>query len=67
MAKVAWPEEGKRSVIGKRISRVDGPAKVTGEAKYAYDINRVRGCFTPKQSPLLMRTPNLKRIDLIRC
>ncbi|MDA0749231.1 MAG: hypothetical protein O2964_00810, partial [Verrucomicrobia bacterium] len=40
MANVAWPKEGDRSVIGKRISRVDGPVKVSGEAKYSYDINR---------------------------
>src|SRR5262249_35767448 len=26
--------------IGKRIKRVDGPDKVSGRAKYSYDINR---------------------------
>ncbi len=40
MADYKWPEEGKRSLIGKRISRVDGPQKVTGKAKYTFDINR---------------------------
>ena len=40
MANVAWPAEGERQVIGERIPRVDGPAKVTGAAKYSYDINR---------------------------
>jgi xanthine dehydrogenase YagR molybdenum-binding subunit len=40
MAEYKWPEEGKRSLIGKRISRVDGPEKVSGRAKYTYDINR---------------------------
>ena len=34
----AWPE--KPRLIGTRISRVDGPLKVTGRAKYSYDINR---------------------------
>lgn len=33
-----WPE--KTRLIGTRISRVDGPLKVTGRAKYSYDINR---------------------------
>ena len=33
-----WPE--KPRLIGTRISRVDGPLKVTGRAKYSYDINR---------------------------
>ena len=40
MAKYFWPEADKRSLIGKRISRIDGPAKVRGEARYSYDVNR---------------------------
>jgi len=40
MAEYKWPEAEKRSLIGKRISRVDGPAKVSGKAKYSYDLNR---------------------------
>jgi xanthine dehydrogenase YagR molybdenum-binding subunit len=40
VAEYKWPDAGKRSLIGKRISRVDGPDKVSGRAKYAYDINR---------------------------
>ena len=38
--KYDWPEAGQRKLIGKRISRLDGPVKVRGEAKYSYDINR---------------------------
>ena len=34
-----WPAPEKRSLIGKRISRVDGPFKVSGRAKYTYDYN----------------------------
>ena len=34
-----WPAEGERSLIGKRINRLDGPDKATGRAKYAYDRN----------------------------
>jgi xanthine dehydrogenase YagR molybdenum-binding subunit len=40
MAKVDWPAADKRSLIGKRISRIDAPLKTTGAAKYSYDINR---------------------------
>jgi xanthine dehydrogenase YagR molybdenum-binding subunit len=40
MAEYKWPEPEKRTLIGKRISRVDGPDKVSGKAKYTYDINR---------------------------
>jgi xanthine dehydrogenase YagR molybdenum-binding subunit len=37
--KYDWPEAGERKLIGKRISRVDGPAKSSGKAKYTYDVN----------------------------
>ncbi len=40
MADYKWPDAGKRAYIGKRISRIDGPDKVSGRAKYSYDINR---------------------------
>jgi xanthine dehydrogenase YagR molybdenum-binding subunit len=33
----SWPQ--KRRLIGKRIQRLDGPAKATGKAKYSYDMN----------------------------
>ncbi len=45
MADYKWPEEGKRSLIGKRISRIDGPLKVSGKAKYTFDINRPEMLF----------------------
>jgi xanthine dehydrogenase YagR molybdenum-binding subunit len=38
--KYGWPVPEKRSLIGKRISRVDGPDKVSGRAKYTYDVHR---------------------------
>ncbi|HEX9149284.1 MAG TPA: hypothetical protein VF958_09010, partial [Thermoanaerobaculia bacterium] len=40
MAEYPWPPAEKRKLIGKRISRVDGPEKLTGRAKYTYDIRR---------------------------
>jgi xanthine dehydrogenase YagR molybdenum-binding subunit len=40
MAEYQWPPADKRSLIGKRISRVDGPQKVTGRGKYTYDVKR---------------------------
>jgi xanthine dehydrogenase YagR molybdenum-binding subunit len=39
MAEYKWPEADKRTLIGKRISRVDGPQKVSGRAKYSFDYN----------------------------
>lgn len=40
MATAKWPSPAERTLIGKRVDRVDGPAKATGAARYAYDINR---------------------------
>ncbi|HEY3138202.1 MAG TPA: xanthine dehydrogenase family protein molybdopterin-binding subunit [Blastocatellia bacterium] len=40
MAEYKWPDADKRNLIGKRISRIDGPFKVSGRAKYSFDVNR---------------------------
>ena len=40
MAEYKWPDADKRTHIGKRISRLDGPDKVSGRAKYNSDVNR---------------------------
>src|SRR3954453_2455392 len=39
MPNYSWPEESKRKIIGKRISRLDGPDKSSGRAKYPSDLN----------------------------
>lgn len=36
---VAWGRPEERYLTGHDVPRVDGPDKVTGKAKYAYDIN----------------------------
>jgi xanthine dehydrogenase YagR molybdenum-binding subunit len=36
--KYPWPEKSR--LLGTRISRIDGPHKVSGRAKYSYDITR---------------------------
>jgi xanthine dehydrogenase YagR molybdenum-binding subunit len=36
--KYPWP--AKPTLIGTRVQRLDGPDKVTGKAKYTFDINR---------------------------
>ncbi|HKV28331.1 MAG TPA: xanthine dehydrogenase family protein molybdopterin-binding subunit [Candidatus Acidoferrales bacterium] len=40
MADYHWPPADRRSLIGKRTKRIDGPVKSSGRAKYSYDINR---------------------------
>src|SRR5438045_19269 len=34
----SWPK--KRRLLGTKITRLDGPEKATGRAKYSFDINR---------------------------
>src|SRR4051812_49850005 len=37
MGKYSWPETP--ALLGTPITRLDGPDKVTGRARYSYDIN----------------------------
>ena len=39
MSQFSWPDPATRPLLGKSISRVDGPAKSSGHAKYTYDYN----------------------------
>ena len=34
-----WPSDAKLSIVGRPHSRVDGIEKITGQAKYAHDVN----------------------------
>ena len=45
MPDYGWPDAEHRTLIGKRISRVDSPVKVSGRAKYTYDYNGVNMLF----------------------
>src|SRR6185295_5909708 len=38
-AKYGWPAKEKTSLLGKKVTRLDGMPKSTGMAKYTYDIN----------------------------
>ena len=38
MPEYSWPPMAKRRVMGKRRTRLDGAAKASGKAKYAYDV-----------------------------
>ena len=39
MPEYRWPDRNERQILGKRVSRLDGPDKVTGKAKYTSDVN----------------------------
>src|SRR5881296_226090 len=40
MPEYKWPDMKERSLLGKRVSRLDGPDKVSGNAKYCSDVKR---------------------------
>jgi xanthine dehydrogenase YagR molybdenum-binding subunit len=40
MPDYAWPDAEHRTLIGKRTTRVDSHIKVSGQAKYTYDVHR---------------------------
>ncbi len=40
MPNYKWPAADTRTLIGKRTARVDSAAKVSGQAKYTYDVKR---------------------------
>jgi xanthine dehydrogenase YagR molybdenum-binding subunit len=40
MPDYAWPDAEHRSFIGQRTTRVDSRVKVSGQAKYTYDVHR---------------------------
>ncbi|MEK6236053.1 MAG: hypothetical protein N2C14_15210, partial [Planctomycetales bacterium] len=45
MAKYSWPKQGEASLIGSEVTRLDGGSKVTGAAKYSYDVVRPNMAF----------------------
>jgi xanthine dehydrogenase YagR molybdenum-binding subunit len=60
-ARYAWPD--KPRLIGARVSRVDGPAKTTGRARFTADVTRVGMLYAR-----IVRSPHaharIKLIDL---
>jgi len=50
-----WPDADHRTLIGKRISRVDSPVKVSGRAKYTYDYHGANMLFGK-----VLRSPHAK-------
>src|SRR5271165_6738681 len=39
MSQYAWPDPATQPLLGKKVERIDGPAKSSGRAKYTYDYN----------------------------
>jgi len=55
MPDYSWPTAENRTLIGKRISRIDSPDKVSGRAKYTYDVHRPGMLFGK-----IVRSPHAK-------
>jgi xanthine dehydrogenase YagR molybdenum-binding subunit len=62
MATANWPAKNARSLIGKRIDRLDGPAKATGRAQYSYDLN-LPGMLWARVLPSPHARAKVKSID----
>ncbi len=41
MPEYKWPPMSKRKIMGQRISRLDGPVKSAGRAKYPSEVARL--------------------------
>ncbi len=39
MSQYTWPDPSTQPLLGKRITRLDGPSKSSGRSKYTYDYN----------------------------
>jgi xanthine dehydrogenase YagR molybdenum-binding subunit len=63
LAEPAWPEKEERRLIGQRLSRLDGPQKVTGAAKYTADVSRP-GMLVGKLLHCPHAHARVKRIDV---
>jgi len=60
--KYDWPAQADRDLIGDRLSRLDGPAKSTGRAKYSYDRN-LDGMLTARLVTSPHAHARIKKID----
>ena len=68
MADYHWPPTDKCNLIGRRISRLDGPWKSSGRIKYSYDLNRpnmLRPCDPRAEVATLQRLNHLVDSSLI--
>jgi xanthine dehydrogenase YagR molybdenum-binding subunit len=55
MPDYGWPDAEHRTLIGKRISRLDSPVKVSGRAKYTYEYHAPNMLFGK-----ILRSPHAK-------
>ncbi|HUJ95918.1 MAG TPA: xanthine dehydrogenase family protein molybdopterin-binding subunit [Terriglobales bacterium] len=79
MSDYSWPDAEHRSLIGKRVSRVDSPSKVSGRAKYSYDYHGsnmlfgkvlrspyARAKIVSIDTSAAEKIPGVKAVDLIQ-
>lgn len=64
--KIAWEPQGKHSLLGKEVQRLDGPIKASGQAKYSNDINTKGTLFakvlTCKHAHAKLQSLNLDKV-----
>jgi xanthine dehydrogenase YagR molybdenum-binding subunit len=75
----SWPDAPERKLIGTRVSRVDGPIKAAGKAKYTYDQHpegmiyaRMLGCphaharITALDTSAAEKLPGVRAVHVIQ-
>ncbi len=75
----SWPDAPERNLIGKRVSRVDGPVKAAGKAKYTQDQHpqgmiyaRMLGCpyaharITALDTSAAEKIPGVRAVHVIQ-
>lgn len=78
MAGYTWPDASRRALLGKRVPRLDGPAKSSGRAIYTFDVRRPGMLFgkmvlSPHAHARILgidtseaeRMPGVKAVDII--
>src|SRR5262249_4670616 len=73
VAPPSWDEDARLKVVGRAVPRVEGPEKVTGRARYAYDVRlpgqlyaRVLRCPLPHARIRALRTEAAARLRGVR-
>ncbi len=52
----AWGADATLGVVGRSVPRVEGPEKVTGRARYAYDVRLPGQIYAATRFPWLGRS-----------
>ena len=64
MPEYKWPDMNQRTLLGKRVSRLDGPEKVSGRAKKSRNLPIAQPGCSMRQSLLSMMSKCMSGGDM---